>query len=80
MENKVNENALHIREFLIDQLDFLDGEVQEFVPTKNKEDTGVVAMDVRWKSGVHLIFYQPLWFGYYYIMRNNERISSFYHV
>ncbi len=80
MENKVNENALHIREFLIDQLDFLDGEVQEFVPTKNKEDTGVVAMDVRWKSGVHLIFYQPLWFGYYYIMRNNERISSFFHV
>lgn len=80
MENKVNENALHIREFLINQLDFLDGEVQEYVPTSNKKDTGVVAMDVKWKSGVHFIFYQSLWRGDYYVTRNNEQISNFFYV
>lgn len=80
LENKVNEYALQIRKFLIDQLDFLDGEVQEFVPTGNQEDTGVVAMDVKWKSGIHFIFYQPLWRGYYYVMRNNEQISNLFHV
>ena len=76
MENIVNEYALHIRELLISQLDFLDGEVQKFVPTNNKEHTGVVAMDVKWKSGVHFIIYQTLWRGYYYAMRNNEQISN----
>lgn len=76
MENKVNEYALHTREFLINKLDFLNGEVQKFVPTNNKEHNGVVAMDVKWKSGVHLIIYQTLWRGYYYAMRNNEQISN----
>lgn len=76
MENKVNEYALNTREFLIDKLDFLNGEVQKFVPTNNKEHTGVVAVDVKWKSGVHFIIYQTLWRGYYYAMRNNERISN----
>lgn len=80
LENKVNESALHIRELLINQLDFLDGEIQEFIPTSNKQDTGVIAMDVKWKSGVHFIFYQTLWFGYYYAVRNNEQISHTYHV
>lgn len=80
LENRVNEYALQIREFLINQLDFLDGDVQKFIPTDNKEDTGIVAMDVRWKSGVHFIFYQPLWRGYYYVMRNNEQISHTFHV
>ena len=78
--NTVNEYALHIREFLINQLDFMDGEVQKFVPTNNIEHTGVVAMDVKWKSGVHFIFYQTLWRGYYYATRNNEQISHTYHV
>lgn len=71
----MNEYALHTREFLINKLDFLDGEVQKFIPTDNKDHTGVVAMDVRWKSGVHFIIYQTLWRGYYYAMRNNEQIS-----
>lgn len=76
LENKVTEYALHTRNFLIDKLDFLNGEVQKFVPTNNKEHTGVVAVDVKWKSGVHFIIYQTLWRGYYYAMRNNERISN----
>ena len=81
MENKVDEDALHIREFLINQLDFLDGEVQKFVPADNKEHTGVVALDVMWKSGVHFIFYQTVWQrGYYYAMRNNEQISHTFYV
>lgn len=80
MENRVNEYALHTREFLINKLDFLDGEVQEFVPTNNNEHTGVAAVDVKWKSGVHLIIYQTLWRGYYYAMRNNEQISHTFFV
>ena len=65
---------------LINQLDFLDGEVQKFIPTDNTEHTGVVAMDVKWKSGVHFIFYQTLWNGYFYVMRNNEQISHTFYV
>lgn len=80
MENIVNEYALHIRELLISQLDFLDGEVQKFVPTNNKEHNGVVAVDVKWKSGVHFIVYQTLWREYYYVMRNNEQISNTFRV
>lgn len=80
MENIVDEYALHIRELLISQLDFLDGEVQKFVPTNNKEHNGVVAVDVKWKSGVHFIVYQTLWREYYYVMRNNEQISNTFHV
>lgn len=75
MENKVNEYALHTREFLISRLDFLNGEVQEFIPTQNEEDNGIAAMDVKWESGVHLIVYQTSWSGYYYAVRNNEEIS-----
>lgn len=80
MEHRVNEYALQTREFLINKLDFLDGEVQNFVPAANKEHTGVVAMDVKWKSGVHFIIYQTLWHGYYYAMRKNEQISRTFHV
>lgn len=80
MENIVNEYALHTREFLINKLDFLDGEVQEFIPTNQKEHTGVVAMDVKWKSGVHFVIYQTLWQGYFYAMRNHEQISHTFHI
>lgn len=80
MENIVNEYALHTREILINQLDFLDGEVQRFIPTTDEEHTGVVAIDVKWKSGVHLVIYQTLWRGYYYAMRNNEQISHMFHI
>lgn len=80
MKNKVNEYALHTRKFFIDKLNFLDGEIQEFVPTNNKEHTGVVAMDVKWKSGVHFIIYQTLWRVYYYAIRNDEQISNTFHI
>lgn len=80
LENKVNEYALHTREFLLNKLDFLDGEIQEFLPTNNKEHTSVVAMDVKWKSGVHFLIDQTLWRVYYYAMRNNEPISRVFHV
>lgn len=80
MENIVNEYALHTREFLINKLDFLDGEVQKFIPTNYEEHTGVIAMDVKWKSGVHFVIYQTLWCGYYYAVRNNEQISHTFHI
>lgn len=80
MVNIVNDYALHTREFLISKLNFLDGEVQKFIPTNNEEHTGVVAMDVKWKSGVHFIIYQTLWRGYYYAMRNNEQVSHTFHI
>lgn len=80
MTNKVNAYALYTREFLINKLNFLDGEVQEFIPTNNEEHTGIVAMDVKWKSGVHFVIYQTLWRGYYYAVRNNEKISHTFHI
>ena len=40
MENKVNDCALHTREFLINKLDYLDGELLEFVPAGNGENAG----------------------------------------
>ena len=64
MENEVNDCALHTREFLINKLDYLDGELLEFVPAGNGEN-GVAAMDVKWKSGVHFIVYQTPWCVYY---------------
>lgn len=79
-ENIVNEYALHTREFLINKLDFLNGEVQKFIPATNEEHTGVVALDIKWKSGVHFIIYQTLWRGYYYAARNNEKISHTFHL
>lgn len=75
MENIVNAYAMHTRELLINKLDFLNGEVQKFIPTDNEEHTGVVAIDVKWKSGVHFIIYQTLWRIYYYAARNHEKIS-----
>ncbi len=80
MENKVNEYAMHTREFLLNQLDFLDGEIQEFVPTNKEEHTGIIAIDIKWKSGVHFILYQTLWTGYYYAMRDNGQISNTFYV
>lgn len=80
MGNIVNEYALYTREFLINKLNFLDGEVQKFIPTDNEKHTGIVAIDVKWKSGVHLVVYQTLWRGYYYAMRNNEQISHTFHI
>lgn len=75
----MNGYALRTRELLTNELNFLDGEVQEFVPAK-KGHTGVAAIDVKWKSGVHFIFYQTLWCGYYYVMRNSGRISHTFQV
>ena len=75
MENKVNEYALKTREFFVDKLDFLDGEVQEFEPSDN-EGYGVAAMDVKWRSGIHLIIWQSLWRIDYYVERNGEQISN----
>ena len=75
MENKVNEYALKTREFLVDKLDFLDGEVQEFEPADNG-GYGVAAMDVKWRSGIHLIIWQSLWRIDYYVVRNGEQISN----
>lgn len=80
MKNKINEQAIYTRKLLIEKLDFLDGVVQEFVPTNNEECTGIVALDVKWKSSVHFIYYQTLWCGCYYVMRNNGEVSSTYHV
>lgn len=80
MKNIVNEYALQTREFLINKLDFLNGEIQEFIPTSNDADNGVVAMDVKWKSGVHLIIYQTLWRQSYYAVRNNEEVSHIFYV
>lgn len=76
----MNEDALYTREFFIDKLDFLNGELQEFVPAGNKEPNGVVALDVKWKSGVHFIIYQTPWRIWYYAVRKNEKISrTFYY-
>lgn len=80
MENIVNEYALHTRKFFISKLDFLDGEVRKFIPTNNENHNGVIAMDVKWKSGVHFVIYQTLWRVYYYAMRNNEQISHTFHI
>lgn len=80
MENKVNEYALYTREFLINKLDYLNGEVQEFVPTDNEAHNGVTAMDVKWKSGVHLIIYRTLWCVYFYAMRNKEKITHTFRI
>ena len=74
LENEVNDCALHTREFLINKLDYLDGELLEFVAAGNGEN-GVAAMDVKWKSGVHFIVYQTPWCVYYYAERNNGQIS-----
>lgn len=75
MENKVNEYALKTREFFVDKLDFLDGEVQKFEPSDN-EGYGAAAMDVKWRSGIHLIIWQSLWRIDYYVERNGEQISN----
>lgn len=76
----MNEDALYTREFFIDKLDFLNGELQEFVPAGNKEPNGVVALDVKWKRGVHFIIYQTPWRIWYYAVRKNEKISrTFYY-
>lgn len=80
LDHKVNEYAMHTRKFLIDKLEFLGGEIQEFVPVNMKEQTGVAAMDVRWDTGVHFIIWQTLWRIYYYVMRNDEKISQTFHV
>lgn len=40
LENEVNDCALHTREFLINKLDYLDGELLEFVPVGNGENAG----------------------------------------
>lgn len=80
MENIVNEYALRTREFLVNKLDFLDGELQAFIPTNHEEHTGVAALEVKWKSGVHFVIYQTLWRGYYYAVRNNEQISHRFHI
>lgn len=45
MENNVNKYALSTRAFFINQLDFLNGEVQGFIPADHQECTGVTALD-----------------------------------
>ncbi len=50
------------------------------MPVNMKEHTGVAAMDVRWDTGVHFIIWQTLWRIYYYVMRNDEKISQTFHV
>lgn len=80
MKNEVNEYALKTRDFFMGELDFLNGEIQEFIPTSGEEDTGVISIDIKWKSGVHLIIYQTLWQSCYYAMRNNECISHTFHL
>lgn len=71
---------MQTREFLLNELDFLNGEVQKFIPANNEKNTGVAAVDVKWRSGVHFIFFQTLWRGYYYVVRNDEKISHTFHV
>lgn len=80
MENIVNEYAMHTRKFLLTKLDFLDGEIQKFIPTNQDDHTGVIAIDVKWKSGVHFVIYQTLWRVYYYATRNHEQISHTFHI
>lgn len=80
MENNVNEYALSTRAFFINQLDFLNGEVQGFIPADHQECTGVTALDVKWKSNVHFIIYQTLWRESYYAARNHEKVSHTFYI
>lgn len=54
MKTNINEYAHNTRNFFTENLNFQSGELQEFTPA-NEEDSGVISVDVKWKSGVRLI-------------------------
>ncbi|MBQ1193006.1 MAG: hypothetical protein IIX45_02675 [Lachnospiraceae bacterium] len=43
-----------------------------------KENTGMIAIEVKSDHGIHFVLYQTLWRGYYYATRNGEKISHTY--
>ena len=74
----INHIAMETRDFFLPILDFFDGEVMDFIPCLNKENTGMIAIEVKFAHGIHFVLYQTLWRGYYYATRNGEQISYTY--
>lgn len=74
----INQIAMETRDYFLPILDFFEGEVLDFIPCPNSENTGMIAIEVKFAHGIHFVLYQTLWRGYYYATRNGEQISHTY--
>lgn len=77
---KLNQIAMETRDFFLPILDFYDGEVLDFIPCFNSENTGMISIEVKFAHGIHFVLYQTFWRGYYYATRNGEQISHAYNM
>ena len=76
----INEISKETREYLLSVLDFGDGEILDFVPCTEADQTGMTALEVKFVHGIHFVWYQTIWNSSYYATRNGEQISHKYYV
>lgn len=76
MDDKTgNREGKLMYDILCEKLNPRNGVVQP----KSSNNEEAIYFDIRWKGDFHFIVVGWIYFGWYYVMRNNQAISSFYH-